>query len=231
MSNILENYDNLQQQIKSICLQNNIDYPVELIAVSKTFPSTDILQIHLHSGHASFGENYPQELHLKAIELEKHNLQWHFIGNIQSNKIKLIAKHAAWVHSLDNLKHAISLNNNRDKNAAQLNVLIEVNISGDKSKHGLTNIAEIIELAHQINSLDNLSIRGLMGMSGATADINLKNQQFSQLKQLFNQLKAVPELKHVDTLSMGMSDDFELALKNGANMLRIGSLIFGKRTV
>lgn len=229
MNNIVRNYQQLQQQIKSIIIQNNINYPIKLIAVSKTFPSQDIIELHSKTRHLEFGENYVQELHQKALDLSDYPLQWHFIGSIQSNKIKYIARHSSWVHSLSNAKHTLRLNQERPTEFTKLNILIEVNISCDSGKHGVTNFEEILELAAIINSQENLVLRGLMGMSGTHADLKTKNQQFAQLKHLFDQLKSTSSFESIDTLSMGMSDDFELAIKNGANMLRIGSLIFGKR--
>ncbi len=230
MNDIIANYNSLKNQINEICKQNAIDYPIQLMAVSKTHRIEDIIKLHTNTNQIIFGENYVQELYEKAQALIDHKLQWHFIGNIQSNKIKFIAESAAWVHSLASAKHALLLNKNRTNALPKLNVLIEVNISNDATKHGMTTFAEIIELANVIVNQDNLVLRGLMGMTGATADPILKNLQFAQLKQLFDKLKSTLDLKTIDTLSMGMSDDFELAITNGANILRIGSLIFGNRT-
>ena len=167
----------------------------------------------------------------KALVLANYKLQWHFTGNIQSNKVKYIAESASWVHSISAAKHALLLNKNRSNNELKLKcgANFEVNISHDTTKHGLINFTEIIELANIINKQENLIFRGLMGMSGVNADLNTKNKQFSELKQFFDKLKSISDFENIDTLSMGMSDDFELAIKNGANMLRIGSLIFGDR--
>lgn len=228
MNSISANCNNIKGQIEEIAKQNLITYPIELIAVSKTFPIKDILELHTHTHQLAFGENYVQELHEKALALAKYNLQWHFIGNIQSNKIKYIAESAAWVHSLSSANHATLLNKKRTM-SSKLNVLIEVNISGDSTKHGVTDFAEILELAKVIANQENLVLRGLMGMSGVNVSLDTKNQQFGNLKQFFDKLQSSPGFENIDTLSMGMSDDFELAIKNGANMLRIGSLIFGRR--
>jgi pyridoxal phosphate enzyme (YggS family) len=229
MNDITINYQFLKKQIEDISKQNNINYPIELVTVSKTFPVEDIIQLNSDTGQIAFGESYVQELHRKALALENYKLKWHFIGNIQSNKIKHIAESASWVHSLASAKHALLLNKSRNGTFPKLNVLIEVNISHDVNKHGLSNFVQILELANIISQQNNLVLRGLMGMTGVTASLNTKNQQFGELKQLFDKLKSTPGFKNIDTLSMGMSDDFELAIKNGANMLRIGSLIFGVR--
>lgn len=228
MSNILDNYNQLKTQIQNHTIRYNLAYPIRLIAVSKTFPVSDIIKLHNTTNHRAFGENYALELYTKALELKKYNFEWHFIGNIQSNKIKYIASAASWVHSICSIQHAISLNEKRDPGLPKLNVLIQVNMSLDTNKHGLTDLAQIIELANITNQQKNLQLRGLMGMSGINTDINTKEKQFSQLKRLFETLKSQGFAK-LDTLSMGMSDDFEIAIKSGANMLRIGSLIFGKR--
>lgn len=231
MNNIITNYQHLKKQIEDVCKQNVMTNLPELIAVSKTFPIEDILKLHTDTDQIAFGENYAQELHEKALALGNYKLQWHFIGNIQSNKIKYIAESASWVHSLSTAKHTLLLNKNRAGALPKLNVLIEVNVSNDANKHGLSNFVQILELANIIISQKNLVLRGLMGMTGIMADLNTKNQQFSELKQLFDKLKSTSDFESIDTLSMGMSDDFELAIKNGATMLRIGSLIFGKRTI
>ncbi|HLX53218.1 MAG TPA: YggS family pyridoxal phosphate-dependent enzyme [Aquella sp.] len=229
MNNIITNYHHLKKQIEDICKQNIINHPIGLIAVSKTFPIDGIIKLHTDTGQIAFGENYAQELHEKARALANYKLQWHFIGNIQSNKIKYIAESASWVHSLSKAKHVLLLNKNRGNIIAKLNVLIEVNISHDPNKHGLSNFVQILELADIISRQENLTLRGLMGMSGIMADLYTKNQQFGELKQLFDKLKSTSGFENIDTLSMGMSDDFELAIKNGATMLRIGSKIFGRR--
>ncbi|MCC2645870.1 MAG: YggS family pyridoxal phosphate-dependent enzyme [Burkholderiales bacterium] len=228
MNNIITNYYKLKEQIEAICKQNMVSYLVEVIAVSKTFPDSEIRKLHTHTNQKAFGENYVRELQQKSCALTSCLLQWHFIGNIQSNKIKYIANNASWVHSLNCAKHALLLNKKRNV-ATKLNILIEINISHEPGKHGLTNFNEIIELAGIVNTQENLVLRGLMGISGVNADNNTKNQQFSELRQLFNQLKATSGYENIDTLSMGMSDDYELAIKNGATMIRIGSLIFGER--
>jgi len=229
MNNIIINYRHLKKQIENICNHSIMNYPVELIAVSKTFPIEDIIKLHTDTGQIAFGENYVQELREKASALASYKLQWHFIGNIQSNKIKFIAESASWVHSLGATKHALLLNKNRGNILPKLNVLIEVNISHDANKHGLSNFVQILELADITSRQENLTLRGLMGMTGVTPDLSTKNQQFCELKKLFDKLKSTSGFENIDTLSMGMSDDFELAIKNGATMLRIGSLIFGNR--
>lgn len=200
---------------------------VKLIAVSKTYPIENIQEAYNQAQQQVFGENYPQELANKANQLKNLSLEWHFIGNIQSNKTKLIAENAAWVHTLTSINHAKRLNDQRPTNLDPLQVLIEVNISNEQSKHGLNSLEEIILLAHEINWLPNLKLRGLMGMASATDNVELVKSQFNQLKSYQQQLNE--QGFNLDQLSMGMSGDYQQALECGATMIRIGSLIFGER--
>lgn len=200
---------------------------VKLIAVSKTYPIENIQEAYNQAQQQVFGENYPQELANKANQLKNLSLEWHFIGNIQSNKTKLIAENAAWVHTLTSINHAKRLNDQRPTNLDPLQVLIEVNISNEQSKHGLNSLEEIILLAHEINWLPNLKLRGLMGMASATDNVELVKSQFNQLKSYQQQLNE--QGFNLDQLSMGMSGDYRHALECGATMIRIGSLIFGER--
>lgn len=200
---------------------------VKLIAVSKTYPIENIQEAYNQAQQRVFGENYPQELANKANQLKNLSLEWHFIGNIQSNKTKLIAENAAWVHTLISINHAKRLNDQRPTNLDTLQVLIEVNISNERSKHGLNSLEEIILLAHEIKWLPNLKLRGLMGMASATDNVELVKSQFNQLKSYQQQLNE--QGFNLDQLSMGMSGDYRHALECGATMIRIGSLIFGER--
>lgn len=221
MTSISENLTQIQQQIKSLSETNSI----RLIAVSKKFSTIEILKAY-DCGQSAFGENYPQELHEKAEELINYPIEWHFIGNIQSNKIKYIAKHASWIHSLSKISHAKLLNEHRTKQET-IKVLIEVNISGEVNKHGLNNFEEIYTLAMQIQELPNLELRGLMGMASDTQDSNVIKAQFDklvQMKQMLNEHNII-----ISELSMGMSNDYQIAIKSGSTIVRIGSKIFGER--
>ncbi|MBP9743553.1 MAG: YggS family pyridoxal phosphate-dependent enzyme [Burkholderiales bacterium] len=224
MNQVTINYYNILNKINQLANSNN---PLTLIAVSKTFAPNLIIQLY-ELGQKDFAENYAQELAFKAQQLNNLKINWHFIGNIQSNKIKLISKYASWVHSLSCPKHAILLNTARMAHSKNpLNVLIEVNISHDKNKSGVFNLEEILSLAQVISAHQQLRLRGLMGIASYTNDNKIIAQQFGQLHHFFNQLKIHGYV--VDTLSMGMSADYQLAIENGATMLRIGSLIFGSR--
>jgi hypothetical protein len=224
MTNITQRITKIRQELIH---HTNSSCAVNLIAVSKTIAIEAIQEAYHAAQQIAFGENYPQELASKVEQLQNLPLEWHFIGNIQSNKTKLIAENAAWAHTLANTNHAKRLNNQRPAHLAPLQVLIEVNISDEVSKHGLSNFAEIAILAKEINSLPNLKLRGLMGMASATDNIELIKAQFNQLKNYQQQLNE--QGFNLDQLSMGMSGDYTHALECGATMIRIGSLIFGER--
>lgn len=224
MTNITQQITKIRQELTQ---HTNNGCTASLIAVSKTYPTEAVQEAYNQTKQLAFGENYPQELASKVEQLKNLPLEWHFIGNIQSNKTKLIAENAAWVHTLTNLNHAMRLSNQRPAQLMPLQVLIEVNISAEVSKHGLNNLAEIISLAKEINLLPNLKLRGLMGMASATQDSELIKAQFKQLKSYQQQLNE--RGFNLDQLSMGMSGDYLHAIECGATMIRIGSLIFGER--
>lgn len=222
MSHIAYNLNQIQELIN----QHDSAKRVKLIAVSKTFPIEDI-QIAYELGMRRFGENYPQELATKGQQLTQNDIEWHFIGNIQSNKTKLISEYANWVHTLTKASHATRLNDQRPPHAPTLQVLIEVNISNEDNKHGIRNLTELTELANHINQLPNLKLRGLMGMASDSSDEALINSQFKYLHECYEYLNQ--NGFELTELSMGMSNDFPLAIANGATMVRIGSKIFGAR--
>ena len=190
---------------------------VTLIAVSKTKPATDLQQA-IDAGQRHFGENYLQESLEKIETLKGQDLIWHFIGPIQSNKTKQIAENFDWVHSVDRLKIAKRLNDQRPENLEKLNVLLQVNIDNEPTKSGVL-IDEIDALVTHFENLPNISLRGFMCIPNP----NNAGQSFKKMAEI---LQKHPNL---DTLSMGMSSDLELAIKNGATFVRIGSDIFGKR--
>lgn len=224
MPNITQNLQQVNNSIKALAHEQK----VELIAVSKTFPSTLVRQAYA-DGQRKFAESYPQELAQKTRELADLEIEWHFIGNIQSNKTKLIAQQASWVHTITKLQHAKRLNDQRPAELAPLQILIEVNISQESNKQGVTNWQELIQLAQAIMQLPRLKLRGLMGMAMATNDQQLIQAQFQQLGRYLEQLNT-QGLGNFDQLSMGMSADYPLAIKAGATLVRIGSNIFGART-
>jgi pyridoxal phosphate enzyme (YggS family) len=198
---------------------------VQLIAVSKTFPADAIRQAW-QCGQRAYGENYVQEFAGKVEELKDLPIEWHFIGPIQSNKTRIVASSAHWVHSVDRLKIAERLSQQRADSAAALNICLQVNVSGEHSKSGCVP-AEVLQLARQVNALPRLNLRGLMCIPEATQDPSQLAAQFGLLKQLLVELQQ--QGFNLDTLSMGMSSDLELAVREGATMVRVGSAIFGAR--
>lgn len=198
---------------------------VRLLAVSKTWPSQALREAYA-AGQAAFGESYLQEALEKVAALADLPLEWHFIGPIQSNKTRPIAENFAWVHSVDRLKIAERLAQARPETLPPLNICLQVNISGEDSKSGVAP-EEAKILAHSIVGLPHLKLRGLMAIPRPTADIAEQRAQFRVLRKLFDQLNA--EGLGLDTLSMGMSDDMEAAILEGATIVRVGSAIFGKR--
>lgn len=198
---------------------------IALIAVSKTWPTEYIETAHACGQHA-FGESYAQEALAKIAKLSHLPLEWHFIGPIQSNKTRTLAEHFEWVHSVDRAKIAQRLNDGRPERLPRLNVCIEVNVSGEASKHGVPPGTER-DLARFILSLPRLRLRGLMAVPEPTADAALQRQRFGLLRKLRDDLNAAGF--ELDTLSMGMSDDLEAAIQEGATMARIGTAIFGRR--
>ncbi len=228
MATIFTALQGVQARIHAACTsasRNKSD--VTLLAVSKTFPSSDIRTLY-EQGHRAFGENYAQELATKQHELiDCTELEWHFIGPIQSNKTKLVAENAAWVHTIDRFKIAERLAKQRPSQMSPLNVCLQVNVSGEDSKSGVLP-SQLFELAQQVSSLPQLKIRGLMCIPVATDNHELLAEQFLTLVKLEEQLKQ--QGFALDTLSMGMSSDLELAIASGSTLVRVGSAIFGART-
>ncbi len=196
---------------------------VTLLAVSKTRPAQDIRDAAA-LGLKQFGENYLQEALEKIRALDDLQLGWHFIGPIQSNKTRAIAEHFDWVHSVDRLKIARRLSEQRPSSLPPLQVCLQVNISGEDSKSGLQS-TELPALAAEVDSLPGLQLRGLMAIPAASDDSASQHRAFCQLRNAMTAL-AMPQL---DTLSMGMSGDLEAAIAEGATIVRVGTDIFGAR--
>ena len=201
----------------------------ELIAVSKTFPSADVRLLCQKSAQRDFGENYLQEFEEKSSELaDIPDICWHIIGHIQSNKSRIAAERAHWVHTIDREKIARRLSDQRPETMPPLQVLIEVNIGGEDVKHGVPPQEETLrELAFQVASLPRLKLRGLMCVARLGSSEEELRQQFGRMNELLQFLQA--QGLDVDVLSMGMSDDLETAVACGATHVRIGSAIFGQR--
>ena len=198
---------------------------IRLIAVSKTFPAGAVREAAACGQHG-FGENYAQEGIDKMLEVGDPGLEWHFIGPIQSNKTRLLAAHFHWVQSVDRLKVAERLAEQRPPQLAPLQLCIQVNVSGEATKSGVESSA-LVALANQIAVLPRLRLRGLMTIPAPTPDLEAQRRQFRRLRELRDELadRGLP----LDTLSMGMSDDLEAAIAEGATMVRVGRAIFGER--
>lgn len=204
---------------------------VRLLAVSKTRPPQAV-RAAVAAGCLEFGENYVQEGVDKVLALADLPLCWHFIGPIQSNKTRAIAEHFDWVHSIDRLKIAQRLSEQRPPERPPLQVCIQVNISDEASKGGVT-VAELNQLAAGIVELPRLQLRGLMAIPAPTTDVGEQRSAFAAVRAAFEQLRAsFPQLgsRQFDTLSMGMSADLEAAIAEGATIVRVGTDIFGPRT-
>jgi pyridoxal phosphate enzyme (YggS family) len=202
------------------------DASVQLLAVSKTFAPAQVREC-AESGQRAFGENYLQEALDKIEALQSLQLEWHFIGPIQSNKTRPIAEHFHWVHSVERERVAQRLDAARPAALPPLNVCIQVNVSGEASKSGVAP-DEVTALARALAPLPRLKLRGLMAIPEPTTDAALRRRRFALLRELLSQVNNQGHA--LDTLSMGMSDDMEEAIAEGATMVRIGSAIFGART-
>ena len=198
---------------------------ITLLAASKTNPA-DALREAWVAGQTIFGENYLQEALAKMPALADLPIEWHFIGPIQSNKTRRIAENFAWVHSVDRAKVADRLSKDRSESLPPLQVCLQVNVSGEDSKSGVEP-EELAALAAHVVNLPHLRLRGLMAVPELTTATALQRSQFHLLRELYEQLKR--DGYELDTLSMGMSEDMDIALAEGATMVRVGTAIFGPR--
>lgn len=224
--NIAENLHQIQQNIADYCQKYNRKHSnVQLLAVSKTKPAEDIRSAY-NAGQRLFGENYLQEALDKIRALSELDIEWHFIGSIQSNKTRDIAENFAWVHSVDRLKIARRLSNQRPASFPPLSICLEVNISEEESKSGFL-LTELKAAVAEVHSLPQLKLRGLMAIPAKAVGFDEQRRIFSKMKQALIELqKTYPDL---DTLSMGMTNDMQAAIAEGSTIVRIGTAIFGKR--
>jgi pyridoxal phosphate enzyme (YggS family) len=211
---------------QSIIAELNLQQ-VQLIAVSKTKPNEDIIELY-NLGQRAFGENYVQELIDKEASLPK-DIQWHFIGHLQSNKVKYIAPFVHLIHGVDSEKLLQEINKQAIKQNRVINCLLQVHIATEETKFGfdVASISELIQSGRLAN-YPNIRIKGLMGMASFSEDTHLLTKEFTSLKKIFDQV-AVELGDQFSILSMGMSSDYNLAISLGSNMVRIGSLLFGAR--
>ncbi len=225
-STIATNLAFIQQQILTFCqkYKKNAD-SIHLLAVSKTKPAEDIRNAYL-AGQTRFGENYLQEALKKINTLSNIPIEWHFIGAIQSNKTRELAENFLWIHSVDRLKIAQRLSQQRPISLPPINICLQINISGETTKSGFS-LVDIESVAREINSLPNIKLRGLMAIPAKTTSMHEQRETFARMNHAFRELqKQIPQ---IDTLSMGMSNDMEAAIAEGSTLLRIGRAIFGER--
>lgn len=226
MKNITERLNQLGSRLRALENQyQRTPYSVRILAVSKTWPVTDI-RAAFAAGQKAFGENYLQEAVEKITMLAGHDIEWHFIGPVQSNKTRILAGHFHWCHSVDRIKIARRLSDASDP-SQPLNICVQINTSGEDTKSGIHE-DEAQDLCDQIAMLPGLRLRGLMTMPATATDLESQRQPFRRLRLLLEQLNASGHA--LDTLSMGTSRDIEAAVAEGATIIRIGTAIFGSRS-
>ena len=226
MNTLKQRYQKVKHDIEQLSQEFNRDTPPMLLAVSKKHPADMIRELYGY-GQQSFGENYVQEAIDKMAHLNDLNIEWHFIGPIQSNKTKAIAENFAWVHSVDRLKIAQRLNSHLQEINKHLNICLQVNINREPQKSGFLR-EDLFSQFDNLLEFEQLSIRGLMAIPQNTNDPIKQAENFNLLKQLKTELNQQFNLT-MDTLSMGMSGDIGPAIKEGSTMIRIGTAIFGAR--
>lgn len=204
------------------CILNNIPDDVSLVAVSKTKPNTDILEAY-NTGQKKFGENKVQELAKKQKNLP-HDIKWHMIGHLQTNKVKYIASFVSLIHAVDSIKLLKEINKRATQNNRIIDCLLQVHIAKESTKFGF-DIEEIEKVILIAKEYKNINIKGLMGMATFTNDSKQINKEFESINKIFKKVKT----KTLNTLSIGMSGDYKLAINNGSTMIRVGSAIFGDR--
>ena len=203
-------------------IKSEIDTKTKLVAVSKTRGNDLILEAY-NNNQINFGENRVQELAKKHEDLPK-DIKWHMIGHLQTNKVKYIAKFVTLIHTVDSIKLIDEINKRAKNEKRIIDCLLQVHIANEEHKFGF-KISEISEIIDYTKGKNNIRIRGLMGMATNTKNNQQINQEFQEIKNLYNKIK----LPYFDTLSIGMSSDYQIAIKNGGNMIRVGSAIFGAR--
>lgn len=228
MATIASKLQLVQSRILQACLKvDRSPDGVVLLAVSKTFPAAAVREA-FQTGQRRFGENYVQEALDKMAELAdlRAQIEWHLIGPLQSNKTRVVAEHFDWVHTVDRLKIAQRLSEQRPVHLPPLQVCIQVNTSGEASKSGVEP-AQAMALAQAVAQLPHLQLRGVMALPAPSNDASTQHQALKTIRSLFDDMRS--QGLTLDTLSMGMSADLEAAVEQGSTMVRIGSAIFGQR--
>lgn len=225
MNTTPQRFNKIRSQIRHAEIAaDRIPESVKLLAVSKTKPALDIALAY-QQGQRHFGESYLQEALLKQQVLSAFDITWHFVGPIQSNKTKLIASHFAWVHSVDRLKIAKRLSEQRPAELPPLNICLQVNISGESSKSGIM-LADLPKLIEEVKTLANIRLRGVMAIPEPEIDYQLQRLPYRQLYQAVKQYN----MSELDTFSFGMTGDLKAAIAEGSTIVRIGTALFGPRS-
>ena len=223
---INKNIDNINNRISKACIVNNRSpQDITLVAVSKR-KNNELIKFALDYGVKDFGENYAQEMKEKSETINSDQIIWHFIGPIQTNKIKIITQHADWVHTLDREKVIKKLNSECKKINKTMNALIQVNISNEDTKNGC-DPEDIIEIGKLVESMENINLKGLMTLPKLNVDPAENERVMKLTKELSYKLQAINN--DANAISLGTTSDFEVAIAYGSTMLRIGESIFGKR--
>lgn len=227
---VAENVKNIRENLSKSCFRIGRDpQSVELIAVSKTFPVNTIIEAH-NAGISDFGENYVQELTEKEKTLRDKSIRWHFIGHLQTNKVKYIADWVHLIHSVDSVGLAAEIQKRAEKRERKIDVLVEVNTSEEATKFGVKP-AEAEELIRSMQDFSHINLKGLMTIGPFTDNKEESRTSFRTLRAIFEKVNAKGFLKNpLTVLSMGMTHDYEVAIEEGATMVRIGTAIFGSRT-
>tara|TARA_Y100001934_G_C12203275_1_gene702345 strand:- start:255 stop:941 length:687 start_codon:yes stop_codon:yes gene_type:complete len=223
---INKNIDNLNNRISKACIANNRSpQDITLVAVSKR-KNNELIEFALDCGVKDFGENYAQEMKEKSETINSDQVIWHFIGPIQTNKIKIIAQHADWVHTLDREKVIKKLNSECKKINKTMNAFVQVNISNEDTKNGC-DPEDIIEIGKLVESMENINLKGLMTLPKLNVDPTENERVMKFTKELSYKLQTINN--DANAISLGTTSDFEVAIAYGSTMLRIGESIFGKR--
>lgn len=223
---IIKNIQIIKEKIAEICDNSGrIQKEITLIAVSKTNPLS-VIEDAYSSGITDFGENKAQELRDKS-NLVVSNFNWHFIGHLQTNKVKYVIDSAEYIHSVDTIKLVSTIDNKASSINKIQKILIEVNTSGESSKFGIHDFESLKNFVEECNSYSNIEVKGLMTMAPFTSDKNVIRKCFSELREMKEKLNN--QWNNISEISMGMTNDYKIAIEEGSTMLRIGTAIFGER--
>ncbi len=228
-SEIKNNFDSINKRVEITLDNSTFDQNVKVVAVSKT-QSTKVIQSAYDAGIRIFGENYAQEFRDKIVnfvDVKYNDIEWHFIGHLQTNKVKYLVPYVSYIHSVDSIKLAEEINKQAIKHNKKIKILIQVNTSEEISKSGCKK-EELIELAKEIIKFENIELVGLMTIAGLEGTDEETLSEFNLLKKLMKELNLKLNLR-LNELSMGMTGDFEVAINAGATFVRIGTAIFGNR--